>query len=185
VCVVEKGAEVGSHIISGNVFEPRALDELLPNWKELGAPLDTPVTEDEFLLLSEKKSLQLPHILLPPEQHNDGNYIISLSKLVRWLGEQAEEAGVEIYPGFSASEVLYREDGSVTGIATRDVGIGKDGKPKGTFARGMELRARMVRASFSSASMLTVCIMSLTLLMCLKPPRRSLVRAAAARAVRR
>ncbi|KUF93331.1 RCC1 and BTB domain-containing protein 2 [Phytophthora nicotianae] len=143
VCVVEKGAEVGSHIVSGNVFEPRALDELLPDWKDLGAPLDTPVTKDKFLLLTEDKSLGLPHFLLPREEHNEGNYIISLSKFVRWMGEQAEEAGVEIYPGFSASEVLYREDGSVGGIATRDVGVGKDGKPKGTFARGMELRARV------------------------------------------
>lgn len=134
---------------TGNVFEPRALDELLPNWKELEAPLDTPVVEDEFLFLSEKKFLQLPQFLLPPEQHNHGNYIISLSKFVRWLGAQAEEAGVEIYPGFSASEVLYREDGGVRGIATRDVGIGKDGKPKSTFARGMELRARVVRGSSS------------------------------------
>ncbi|KAG3119083.1 Electron transfer flavoprotein-ubiquinone oxidoreductase [Phytophthora idaei] len=143
VCVVEKGAEVGSHIVSGNVFEPRALDELLPDWKDLGAPLDTPVTKDQFLLPPEDKSLGIPHFLLPREEHNEGNYIISLSKFVRWMGEQAEEAGVEIYPGFSASEVLYREDGSVGGIATRDVGVGKDGKPKGTFARGMELRARV------------------------------------------
>ncbi|TMW63826.1 hypothetical protein Poli38472_002767 [Pythium oligandrum] len=144
VCIVEKGAEVGSHIISGNVFEPRALNELLPNWKELDAPLTTPVKEDAFYVLtSEEKSFRLPNVLLPPEQHNEGNYIVSLSKLVRWLGAQAEEAGVEIYPGFSASEVLYRDDGSVGGIATRDVGIGKDGKPKGTFARGMELRARV------------------------------------------
>ncbi|RLN80354.1 hypothetical protein BBJ28_00012617 [Nothophytophthora sp. Chile5] len=148
VCVVEKGAEVGSHIVSGNVFEPRALDELLPNWKELEAPLDTPVTKDQFLLLTENNHLPLPHFLLPKEEvrasnHNDGNFIISLSKFVRWMGEQAEEAGVEIYPGFSASEVLYRDDGSVGGIATRDVGIGKDGKPKSTFARGMELRARV------------------------------------------
>ncbi|TDH70810.1 hypothetical protein CCR75_001856 [Bremia lactucae] len=143
VCVVEKGAEVGSHIVSGNVLEPRALNELLPNWKELGAPLDTPVTKDKFLLLTPKKSLSLPHFLLPREEHNDGNYVISLSKFVRWMGEQAEAAGVEIYPGFSASEVLYRDDGAVCGIATRDVGIGKDGKPKSTFARGMELRARV------------------------------------------
>ncbi|CAH0485323.1 unnamed protein product [Peronospora farinosa] len=143
VCVVEKGAEVGSHVLSGNVLEPRALNELLPNWKDLGAPLDTPVTKDKFLLLTEKKSLALPHFLLPQEEHNDGNFVISLSKFVRWLGEQAEEAGVEIYPGFSASEVLYRKDGSVGGIATRDVGIGKDNKPKSTFARGMELRARV------------------------------------------
>lgn len=143
MCVVEKGAEVGSHIVSGNVFEPRALDELLPNWKELDAPIHTPVEEDAFLFVTEDKSLKLPNFLLPPEQHNHGNYIISLSKLTRWLGAQAEEAGVEIYAGFSASEVLYGDDGAVKGIATRDVGIGKDGKPKSTFARGMELRGRV------------------------------------------
>ncbi|KAL0589415.1 hypothetical protein ABG067_002634 [Albugo candida] len=142
VCVIEKGAEIGSHIVSGNVFETRALDELIPDWKEKKAPLDTPVTQDSFLFLSEKKSWKLPNFLLPPQQHNLGNYVISLSKLTRWLGEQAEELGVEIYPGFSAAQVLYREDGAVYGIATRDVGIGKDGKPKSTFARGMELRAR-------------------------------------------
>uniref|UniRef100_M4C1J1 Electron transfer flavoprotein-ubiquinone oxidoreductase n=1 Tax=Hyaloperonospora arabidopsidis (strain Emoy2) TaxID=559515 RepID=M4C1J1_HYAAE len=143
VCVVEKGAEVGSHMVSGNVLEPRALNELLPDWKERGAPLDTPVTKDQFLLLTETKSVALPHFLLPPEEHNDGNYVMSLSKFARWLGEQAEELGVEIYPGFSASEVLYRKDGAVAGIATRDMGVGKDGKPKSTFARGMELRARV------------------------------------------
>ncbi|DAZ97963.1 TPA: LOW QUALITY PROTEIN: hypothetical protein N0F65_006388 [Lagenidium giganteum] len=143
VCVVEKGAEIGSHIVSGNVFEPRALNELIPDWKDKGAPIHTEVTDDAFMFLTKDGSYRLPNFLLPPEQHNHGNYIISLSKLVRWLGEQAEEVGVEIYPGFSASEVLYREDGSVGGIATRDVGIGKDGKPKSTFARGMELRARV------------------------------------------
>ncbi|GAB9462537.1 Electron transfer flavoprotein-ubiquinone oxidoreductase [Globisporangium polare] len=143
VCIVEKGAEVGSHIVSGNVFEPRALNELLPNWKELDAPISTPVTDDAFMFLSETKSLKLPNFLLPPEQHNHGNYVISLSKLTRWLGAQAEEAGVEIYAGFSASEVLYGDDGAVKGIATRDVGIGKDGHPKSTFARGMELRGRV------------------------------------------
>ncbi|CAK4131375.1 unnamed protein product [Aphanomyces euteiches] len=143
VCIVEKGAEVGSHIVSGNVFEPHALNELIPDWKEKGAPLDTPVTEDKFLIISKEKSWQLPHFMLPPQQHNKGNYVISLGKLTRWLGTQAEELGVEIYPGFSASEVLYREDGSVRGIATRDVGINKDGTPKETFARGMELRARV------------------------------------------
>ncbi|OQS03864.1 electron transfer flavoprotein-ubiquinone oxidoreductase [Thraustotheca clavata] len=143
VCVVEKGAEVGSHIVSGNVFEPHALNELIPDWKEKGAPLDTPVTSDSFLIISEKSSIKLPNILLPPQVHNEGNYVISLGKLTRWLGAQAEELGVEIYPGFSASEVLYREDGSVRGIATRDVGLEKDGTPKETFARGMELRGRV------------------------------------------
>lgn len=143
VCVVEKGAEVGAHILSGNVFEPRALNELIPDWKEKGAPLNTPVTEDKFSFLGEEKHLNLPSFLLPPEQHNEGNYIISLSQLTRWLGEQAEELGVEIYPGFSASEVLYGDDGQVKGIATRDMGIDKDGTPKPTFARGMELRSRV------------------------------------------
>ncbi|RHZ39502.1 hypothetical protein DYB31_013998 [Aphanomyces astaci] len=140
VCVVEKGAEVGSHIVSGNVFEPRALNELIPDWKEKGAPLDTPVSDDRFLIISKDGSWKLPNFLLPPQQVQ---YIRVLGKLTRWLGAQAEELGVEIYPGFSASEVLYREDGGVRGIATRDVGINKDGTPKETFARGMELRARV------------------------------------------
>ena len=142
VCVVEKGAEVGSHILSGNVFEPKALDELFPDWKERGAPLDTPVTADKFLVLNETKGFNIPNVFLPQEQHNEGNYIISLGQLVRWLGQQAEELGVEIYPGFSASEVLYKEDGGVRGIATRDVGLEKDGSPTSTFTRGMELHAR-------------------------------------------
>ena len=143
VCVLEKGAEVGAHILSGNVFEPRALDELLPDWKEREAPLETPAREDHFLFLrNETSSVKAPFI--PSTLHNHGNYIISLGKLVRWLGEQAEELGVEIYPGFPASEVLYSEaDGGVMGVATRDMGIAKDGTPKdGLFARGMELRAR-------------------------------------------
>lgn len=142
MCVVEKGAEVGAHILSGNVFEPRALDELIPDWKEKGAPLDTPVTEDAFLLLSKDKSLRLPTALLPPQQHNDGNYVISLSQLVRWLAEQAEELGVEIYPGFAAADVLYDEQGAVAGVVTRDVGIAKDGSKKSNFQPGMELRAK-------------------------------------------
>ncbi|CAM9174955.1 unnamed protein product [Ectocarpus fasciculatus] len=142
VCVVEKASEVGAHILSGNVFETRALDELLPDWKERGAPLETEAGDDQFLLLSETSSLQVPNVLLPPQLHNHGNYIISLSALVRWLAAQAEELGVEIYPGFAASEVLYGEDGSVQGVATRDVGIGKDGQQKSTYTAGIELRAR-------------------------------------------
>ena len=142
VCVVEKGAEVGAHILSGNVFEPRALNELLPNWRELGAPLETAITRDDFLVLGPSSSFHIPNILLPSVLHNEGNYIISLSKLVRWLGEQAEGLGVEIFAGFAASEVLYDDKGAVRGIATRDVGIEKDGAPKDTFVRGMELRAR-------------------------------------------
>lgn len=156
VCVVEKGNEIGAHILSGNVFDPRGLKELLGDdvVKEMDV-FDTPVSHDSFLLLSKKKSLEIPHIFLPSQLKNEGkNYIISLSQLCRRLGETAEELGVEVYPGFSASEVLYAKqqggssDGtqstcnSVYGIATRDVGVGKDGKPKETFERGMELHAR-------------------------------------------
>ena len=143
VCVVEKGAELGSHILSGNVFEPRALNELFPDWKDRGAPLETKAGDDQLMWLNESgSSIGIPNMLLPSELHNEGNYIISLSKLVRWLGEQAEELGVEIYPGFAADEVLYNDDGSVKGIATKDAGIGKDGAEKDTFARGIELVAR-------------------------------------------
>lgn len=118
VCVVEKGAEVGAHILSGNVFEPHALQELFPNWKEMGAPLGTPAIEDSFLVLSETGSIPIPHFLLPPQLHNEGNYIISLSQLTRWLAEQAEALGVEIYAGFAADEVLYDEKGGVRGVRT-------------------------------------------------------------------
>ena len=142
VCVVEKGANVGDHVLSGNVFEPRALDELIPDWKEKGAPLETECADDEFVFLTETSSVTLPEVFLPSTLHNHGNYITSLGQVTRWMAEQAEELGVEIYPGFSASEVLYNDAGAVTGIATRDMGIGKDHKPKDTFARGMELRAR-------------------------------------------
>ena len=141
VCVVEKGAEVGSHILSGNVFDPRALDELMPEWREMeDCPVKVPVKEDKLFFLTEDRALPLP---VPPSLHNHGNYIISLSQLVRWMATKAEALGVEIYPGFAASEVLYEEhSGSVRGIATKDVGIGKDGRPKDTFARGMELHAK-------------------------------------------
>lgn len=142
VCVLEKGSEIGAHILSGNVFETRALDELIPDWKEKGAPLETECTDDQFLILTESSSYSIPNVLLPPQLHNHGNYVISLSQLTRWLGEQAEELGVEIYPGFSASEVLYTDTGSVRGVATKDAGIGKDGNPKDTFARGVELLAQ-------------------------------------------
>jgi electron-transferring-flavoprotein dehydrogenase len=138
VCLVEKGGEVGAHILSGAVLEPRALNELIPDWKDKGAPLDTPAGEDRFLFLTATKSFKLP---TPPQMHNAGNYIVSLGNVVRWLGQQAEELGVEIYPGFAASELL-EEDGRIVGIATGDMGIGKDGEPTGNFQRGMELRAR-------------------------------------------
>jgi electron-transferring-flavoprotein dehydrogenase len=138
VCLVEKGGEIGAHILSGAVLEPRALNELIPDWKAKGAPLDTPAGDDRFLLLTAKKSFRLP---TPPQMHNHGNYIVSLGDVVRWLGQQAEQLGVEIYPGFAAAELL-EEDGRITGIATGDMGVGKDGKPTGSFQRGMELRAR-------------------------------------------
>lgn len=137
VCLVEKGSEIGAHTLSGAVIEPRALNELIPDWKEKGAPLDTPAGEDRFLFLTEVSSTRLP---TPPQMHNHGNYIVSLGNVCRWLGTQAEELGVEIYPGFAASEILY-EDGRVVGIATGDMGVGRDGQPTDNFARGMELRA--------------------------------------------
>ncbi|CAM9997588.1 unnamed protein product [Scytosiphon promiscuus] len=142
VCVLEKGEEVGSHILSGNVFEPRGLDELIPDWKERGAPVASPVTEDSFSILTETKAFKIPNLLLPPQLSNHGNYVVSLSQLVRWMGQQAEEEGVEVYPGFAAAEVLYNDEGGVVGVATGDVGIAKDGSRKGTFERGIEIRAR-------------------------------------------
>ena len=138
VCLVEKGGEIGAHILSGAVIEPRALNELIPDWKEKGAPLDTPAGEDRFLFLTATRSFKLP---TPPQMHNHGNYIVSLGNVVRWLGQQAEELGVEIYPGFAATELL-EEDGRIAGIATGDMGVGKSGEPGGNFQRGMELRAR-------------------------------------------
>src|SRR5438445_3517544 len=139
VCVVEKGGEVGAHILSGAVIEPRALDELLPDWRERGAPLTTPATDDRFLFLTERRAIRLP---TPPQMHNRGNYIISLGNLCRWLALQAEELGVEIYPGFAAAEVLYDEAGRVRGVATGDMGIGKNGEPTERYTPGVELIAR-------------------------------------------
>jgi len=141
VCVIEKAATVGGHILSGACLEPRALNELIPDWKEKGAPLTTEVKEDIFRFLTETKSVTIP-ILPGMPMHNHGNYIIRMGHFVQWLGEQAEELGVEIYPGFAATEVLYNEDGSVGGISTNDVGIAKDGSPKDSFERGMEFRAK-------------------------------------------
>lgn len=142
VCVLEKGSEVGAHILSGNVIDPKALNELIPDWKEKGAPLNTPVTDDRFYILSDKGGIRIPQFLLPPLMHNDGNYAISLGNLCRWLAGQAEELGVEIYPGFAAAEVLFNEDGSVKGVATGDMGIGKDGQPTHNFTPGMELHGK-------------------------------------------
>ena len=139
VCVIEKGSEVGAHILSGAVFETRALDELLPDWKERGAPLKTLARDDRFLFLTTKRAIKLP---TPPQMHNEGNYIISLGNLCRWLGQQAEQLGIEIYPGFAAAEVLYDERGRVAGVATGDMGIGKDGQPTANHQPGIELRAK-------------------------------------------
>jgi electron-transferring-flavoprotein dehydrogenase len=144
VCVVEKGSEVGAHILSGAVFEPRALDELFPNWKELGAPLNTPVKRDDiYLLKNAEKASKLPNLLVPKTMHNEGNYIISLANLCRWLAQQAEGLGVEIYPGFAAQEALIDESGVVRGIITGDLGVDREGQPKGGYyTPGMELRAK-------------------------------------------
>jgi electron-transferring-flavoprotein dehydrogenase len=139
VCLIEKGSEIGAHILSGAVFEPRALNELFPDWKERGAPLNTPATDDSFLFLTEKGSFKLP---TPPQMHNHGNYVISLGNLCRWLGQQAEELGVDIFPGFAAAEVLYDETGAVKGVATGDMGVGRDGEPTAHFQPGVELHAR-------------------------------------------
>ena len=142
ICVVEKGSEVGAHILSGAVIDPRALDELLPDWKANGAPLNQPVTEDRFLFLTETGSRRTPNWMLPACFRNHGNYIASLGNLCRWLGQQAEAAGVEIYPGFAAAEVLHREDGTVYGVATGDMGIGKDGERTARYQPGIELHAK-------------------------------------------
>ena len=139
ICVLEKGAEVGAHILSGAVMDPIALNELIPDWKEKGAPLNTPAGDDQFLYLTATKAFRMP---TPPQMHNHGNYVISLGNVVRWLGEQAEALGVEVYPGFAAAEVLYHEDGSVKGVATGDMGITKSGEQGPNYQPGMELHAR-------------------------------------------
>ncbi len=142
VLVIEKGSEVGAHILSGAVIDPVGLDRLIPDWKEKGAPIDTPVTEDKFLVLGPAGVMRLPNFAMPPLMNNHGNYIVSLGAVTKWLGEQAAELGVEIYPGFAGAEILRDESGAVVGVATGDMGIGKDGKPKDSFVRGMELRAK-------------------------------------------
>tara|TARA_R110002072_G_scaffold3830_9_gene27453 strand:- start:17190 stop:18833 length:1644 start_codon:yes stop_codon:yes gene_type:complete len=143
VCLVEKGSEIGAHILSGAVVEPRALDELFPTWKEMGAPLNNPVTEDDvYYLVDEKQGMRLPGLLVPKALHNPGNHATSLANLCRWLGQQAEELGVNIFPGFAASEVLYNDDGSIKGVATGDMGVGADGEHKSTYAAGYELHAK-------------------------------------------
>ena len=142
VVVLEKGSEPGAHILSGAVMDPRALAELFPNWKELGAPLEQPVTDDEFLFLTRDGATKTPHALLPECFHNEGNYVISLGSVTRWLGQQAEALGVEIFPGFAAAEVLYNDEGAVKGVATGNLGLGKDGEPTANFQLGMELHAK-------------------------------------------
>jgi electron-transferring-flavoprotein dehydrogenase len=142
VVVLEKGSEVGAHILSGAVIDPIALNELIPDWKDKDAPIDTEVTDDRFLFLTAPSSIAFPSFLMPRLMSNHGNYIVSLGNLCKWLAAQAEALGVEIYPGFAAAEVLYDEDGSVVGVATGDMGIGKDGQKKDSYTPGMELRAK-------------------------------------------
>ena len=143
VCLVEKGSEIGAHILSGAVVETVALDELFPTWKEMGAPLNNPVTEDELhYLLNDSTGIRFPGLLIPSGFNNHGNYATSLGNLCRWLGEQAEELGVNIFPGFAASEILYNDDGSIKGIATGDMGIGADGEQKPMFQAGYELHSK-------------------------------------------
>ncbi len=142
VVVLEKGSEPGAHTLSGAIMDPRALTELIPDWKEKGAPLTQPVTEDAMIFLTEKSGLRTPNWLLPPCFHNEGNYIVQLGYVVKWLADQAEALGVEIFPGFAAAEVIYNEDGSVKGVATGNMGVGKDGNPTDDFQLGMELHGK-------------------------------------------
>ena len=143
VCLVEKGSEIGAHILSGAVVEPRALNELIPDWQEQGAPLNNPVTDDiMYYLTDDQQGMKMPSWLIPSALHNHGNYAISLGNLCRWMGEKAEELGVMLFPGFAASEVLYNEDGSIKGVATGDMGIGADGEQKNTYQPGYELHAK-------------------------------------------
>jgi electron-transferring-flavoprotein dehydrogenase len=142
VCVLEKGSEIGAHILSGAVLDPRALDELLPDWRQRRAPIDTPVTADRFLFLTEQRAVGLPEWMLPACFRNHGNYVISLGNLVRWMGQQAEELGVEIFAGFAANEILFGASGQVAGVATGNLGVGRDGRPTPNFQPGVELHAR-------------------------------------------
>ena len=142
VVVLEKGSAVGAHILSGAVIDPKGLNRLIPDWKQKGAPLATKVAEDQFLLLTTRGSIRFPNFLMPPLMNNHGNYIGSLGALCAWLAEQAAELGVEIYPGFPAAEVLYDENGAIAGVATGDMGVGRDGEPTENFVRGMELRGK-------------------------------------------
>jgi electron-transferring-flavoprotein dehydrogenase len=142
VCVIEKGSEVGAHILSGAVIDPIALNELIPDWKEKGAPLNTPVSEDRFLFLGERGHIRFPNFLMPPLMRNHGNYVASLANVCRWLAQQAEALGVEIYSGFAGAEILYDERGGVVGVATGDMGVARDGHHKSSYAPGVELVAK-------------------------------------------
>src|SRR5215213_4884184 len=142
VCLLEKGSEIGAHILSGAVIDPIAINELIPDWKGKGAPIHTAVTDDRFLVFTKAKSYRLPNRLMPPLMSNHGNYIVSLGNVCRWLGQLAEAAGVEIYPAFAAAEVLFNDDGSVKGVATGDMGVAKDGTRKPDYQPGMELHAK-------------------------------------------
>jgi electron-transferring-flavoprotein dehydrogenase len=142
VCVLEKGSEVGAHVLSGAVIDPRGINELLPDWRSNGAPITTPVTEDRFLVLTADRAYQVPSFLLPPLMNNHGNFVVSLGNVCRWLAQQAEALGVEIYPGFPAAEILYDDQGAVRGVATGDMGVARDGSHKPDYQPGMELHAR-------------------------------------------
>jgi electron-transferring-flavoprotein dehydrogenase len=157
VCVVEKGSELGAHILSGAVIETRALDELLPDWRRLGAPLLTPAADDRFFFLTARHALRLP---TPPQMHNQGNYVVSLGNVVRWLGTRAEELGVEIFPGFAGAEILYDTHGAVCGIATGDMGLDHDGKPTANHQPGVELRARQTILAEGCRGSLTKTVMA-------------------------
>jgi len=143
VCLLEKSAEVGAHILSGNVFETKALDELIPNWKELNAPINTKVKSEDFLFLTKEKSFKLPNFILPQSLQNHNNYIISLSNLCKWLGEFAENLGVEIFPGFAASKIIYNEEGEVAGVQTGDMGLDQNGNPKDNFEPGINIKGKV------------------------------------------
>src|SRR5476651_2254417 len=142
VVVVEKGSEVGAHILSGAVIDPIGLDRLIPEWRTEDTPIKTPVTDDRFYWLGQSSALRLPNIMMPPLMSNHGNFVVSLGNVCRWLATKAEALGVEIYPGFAAAEVLYDANGAVAGVAIGDMGVAKDGHHKDTFTRGIELRAK-------------------------------------------
>ena len=160
VCVLEKGSEIGAHVISGAVIDPVAITELFPDWKERGAPLDTPVTDDRFLILTEEKAHRIPNGLLPRLMSNHGMYIASLGDVCRWLGQRAEELGVEIFPGFPAADVLYSDSGAVLGVVTGDMGIAKDGTQKPSYQPGMELHAKYTLFAEGARGSLSLQLMS-------------------------